>query len=139
MADRQLTKLLTELGQEVVIQPDGRSATRDELLAAALWDLALGGVFETPEGTPRFFRPDKQIAMFILERREGRMPVNSSTDGDKDKLTAAEKIDDLAKERINAEADAVEADSLDPLPGDSSDLDVPHYGPPGAQETDTES
>ena len=139
MADRRLTQLLTELGQEVVIHSDGRSATRDELLAAALWDLALGGIFETPKSGPRFFRPDKQIAMFILERREGRMPVNSSTDGDKDKLTAADKIDGLAKERINAEADAVEADALDAIPSDSSDLDVPDNGPPGAEETDTES
>lgn len=119
---RQLTRYLTELGGDVVVDRNGDSMTRDEALARALWDMALGGIEETTEGEKVYRRPDKSVAIFIMERREGRTPVTGPVD-EGARISAAEKIDELAKARINAEAD-----SLIPVSEPTPVVGVPDHG-----------
>lgn len=103
---RQLTRFLTELGSETIVTKDGESITRDQALAQTLWDLALGCEYEDDDGNAVYRHPDKAVAIFIMERREGRTPMTNATD-EGPRMTAADKIDELAKARINAEADSI--------------------------------
>ena len=128
---KRLTRLLVELGGDTVLDEQGVALTRDELLARTLWDLALGGMEESG-GEQRFRRPDKQIAMFLMERREGKTPVTVADENDSMVLT--EKLDDLSRSRLNSEADALLA-----VPGNAFGMDGPGDGSEDPEEPDEES
>lgn len=126
---RRLTTFLKELGGETIIGDDGKAITRDEALAKTLWDIALGQPYVDDEGKTRIRPPDKAVGMFIIERREGRIPMSVQS-GEQLGATAAAQIDDLALARLNAEADElVESTNRETNPGKSvpekgADLDV---------------
>ncbi len=110
---KRLTTFLTDMGSDVLILDDGTTATRDEMLAGQLWKMALGYVEDDGEGGQRIIKPDRSVAIFIFERREGRIPATARLD-EYSSISAEERVDELARARINAEADA-----LVPVPGDS--------------------
>ena len=83
------------------IVQDGEAITRDEALAQTLWNMALGSEYKNEDGKACFRLPDKSVAIFIVERREGRMPMTSQME-DSTGMSAADKVDELAKARINA-------------------------------------
>lgn len=128
---RRLMKLLVELGGDTIINEAGETITRDEALARTLWDLALGGIETGTGGETKFRRPDKQVAMFIMERREGKTPTAVADEGDT--FVIADRLDELARSRINSEADA-----LDAVPVDASGLDGPGDGPEDSEGPDAE-
>jgi hypothetical protein len=117
----RLTQLLAEKGQGLVTLPDGRVVKRDDALTELMWDAALGlVVVGQDEHGPVHAKPDTRMALAIFERREGKTP-NAIPD-DANAVTAADKVEEVAVNRINAQADAVvpvseQAENLD-LPGD---------------------
>ena len=118
---RRLTRFLADLGGEMIVQ-DGEAVTRDEALAQTLWNMALGSEYKNEDGKACFRLPDKSVAIFIVERREGRMPMTSQME-DSTGMSAADKVDELAKERINAAADSILA-----VPEPGTDVDMPEDG-----------
>lgn len=130
---RRLTGFLEELGGETIVTDDGDSVTRDEALAKTLWSLALGGTYKDEDGDEHFRHPDKAVAIFIVERREGRMPMTSQLDTQSG-MTASDRIDELARSRINSETDALcsGTDTLDSVSENKSSVDVPNNGDQGS-------
>ena len=103
---KRLTTFLTDMGSDVLILDDGTTATRDEMLAGQLWKMALGYTEEDGEGGQRIIKPDRSVAIFIFERREGRIPATARLD-EYSSISAEDRVDELARARINAEADAL--------------------------------
>ena len=114
---KRLSELLEEIGQEehddMHIMPDGtiqpRSVTKDEALARAIWDRALGceRVKKNGDGTEihHICPPDPKMQQFIIERREGKIVIPIEPGG----TTLLDKIDEIAK----AEANDLAEQSLD--------------------------
>lgn len=128
---KRLTQLLTDLGSDTVLDPaSGGATTRDELLARTLWDMALGGFVTDPDtGEQRFHRPDRSVAMFILERREGKTPT--AVQDESGRLSLPDRLTDLGRSRINSEADTLGA-----VPGDPGLLDGPDNGSEDSEDAD---
>lgn len=123
--NKRLTELLTELGGDYV---DGGEVTRDEALAQVLWDLALGYTYKDGDNKKQFVAPDRDIAKFIFERREGRVPTAAADD--RNVITATDKVSELACNRINSYTDeSLEADFADPVPEHTRPMAVPNLGP----------
>jgi len=83
---------------------DGEVVTREEALAILLYQKALGMEVVTKdlEGreTRTQFKPEAWAIQLIYERMEGK--TANAAEPETTKLTAAERIRGLAKERINA-------------------------------------
>lgn len=112
-SNRELTDALRATGAEIydtrIVGEDGeiRSITRYEALAELLWKKALGWIEEVDEKgdkgvmvrTKREHKPESWAAQLIYERWEGKTPVAMPEVGRG--LTAADRVRDLSKARIN--------------------------------------
>ena len=102
-----LSKYLEKIGEELsdltIAGNDGvvRPITKDEQLARAIWDQALGyeTVTENAEGHKchRVIAPDPKMMQFIIERREGKSLIPLDTKSAK----LLDKISALGKSRAN--------------------------------------
>lgn len=108
-SSRQLTIHLREMAAEVLTMDDeGNLLTRGEALAELLWKKALGHetVDEKTEEVT-YHKPEAWAISLIWERMEGKAPV--AIPDDKGVLTAADRINELVKSRINAMTEAAVA------------------------------
>jgi hypothetical protein len=118
---RQLTKHLRELAMEVeTIHPDtGALINRAEALADLLWKKALGFTeVDSRTGETTKYKPEAWAIQMIWERLEGKAPP--AIVDEQGGMTAAEKVSELARLRISAEADA-----SDSIPESEEDVDLP--------------
>lgn len=104
-----MTQLLEDLGADFVTLADGRTIARDQALAEQMWAAALGqiqaGVDE--HGQMSFSKPDVKLMLAIFERREGKTPLGIQDDSGR--MTAENKITEIARASINSEAEALES------------------------------
>ena len=135
----QLTKHLSALAAEYETTNDkGDPITRAELLALVVWKKALG--WTDPARMQGdivlvkevIHKPESWAIQLIYERIEGKAP-QAITD-EKGRLTAAEKVGELARSKLNAEANASLA-----VPCVSGPVDLSHNGARSPQESDAES
>lgn len=100
---KQLTGHLRQLAAEAHdwSEQDG-VITKGEALAALLWKKALGYSEEvdTPEGKKTVrIEPQAWAIQLVYDRMEGKTPV--AVEESETKVTAAEKVRELAKARLN--------------------------------------
>ena len=108
---QKLSDYLTSIGLEEtgIIDSDGtiKVLTNDELLAREVWKRALGYEAVTKNGdgveTHRIFAPCPKAQAFIFERREGKVV----TPTEETSITLVEKLDELIKSQVNAEAEKI--------------------------------
>jgi hypothetical protein len=104
-SSKALTGHLKRLASEAVtITDDGTPVTREEQLAKLIWDQALGYTEETrnEEGTlvKVYHKPTAWAQQYLYERIEGKAQVmQPDNEGG---MKAADKVRDLAKQRVNA-------------------------------------
>lgn len=115
---RELTNHLRELAAEVhdwIMEEDGEGKviTKGEALANLLWERALGydEVKIDDEGNEKRIRhePAQWAIQLVYERLEGRAP--QAVTEDETRRKAKDRVDELAKQRINALATAAADDS----------------------------
>ena len=105
ISQRSLTKHLAEMGQQIhTVDDNGDPITREQALAALLWNMALGYEEQTrdDEGNLKTVKhkPASWALQAIWDRREGRAaPTVMEDEG---RIKAADKVRDLAKNRVNA-------------------------------------
>ena len=104
-----LSAELRKLAAEVhTIDNNGDQVTREEALAAMIWKQALGWIEEVrdDDGTLRKVThpPVAWCQQFLFERIEGKAQVSTEQTGAK--VTAREKVGELARDRLNALAKA---------------------------------
>lgn len=107
LSGKHLTENLRRLSSEAIdITPTGDPITRADVLAQLIWKQALGWTEEGRDDLGNKFRkvhpPVGWCQQYLFERMEGRSPQASAeeTTG----IKAADKVRDLAKQRINAMA-----------------------------------
>lgn len=106
---RALTRHLNELGREVhTVNDAGDPITREEALARRLWDMALGWEEQTrdDEGNLKTVKhpPVAWAMQYVYDRKEGRTaPTVLEDEG---RVRAADKVRELAKDRVNQLASA---------------------------------
>lgn len=103
-SQRALTKHLTTIGAEAhTIDDAGNPITKEEALARLLWNKALGYEEQTrdDEGTLKTLKhkPESWAIQYIYDRREGRTAPTILED--EARVKAADKVRDLAKQRVN--------------------------------------
>lgn len=125
---KELTKFLRQLAVDVESSADdGTPQTKAECLARLLWQKALGYKAQEMRGegasramTEVYHPPESWAIQMIYERLEGKVANSAPEDGTR--TTAAERISDLSRQRINAMAGGVPAEpkklppKLRPLP-----------------------
>lgn len=136
---RSVTKYLRELADEAeTITDSGVTLTKAEVLARLLWKFALGWKETTYDPKTRRpigvtdHSPAKWAIDIVYNRLEGQVPhqvVDESRI-----LTAAEKVSELATERLNNAAEVAVTVS-----SDSDTVDGPNHGSKGAEGTDGKS
>lgn len=99
----KLNKLITKLGNEAyTLSDDGTPLTRFEALAKLVWDMALGYKTKDPKTDVETIHfPDKSFITMIYDRMEGKVPLATSVKGDKDRVSAAKKVSEQTKSRLN--------------------------------------
>lgn len=100
---KQLTLHLKQLAKEAhSIHDDGAVITRSEALATLVWSYALGWEEEDPDNKEKkiLHRPNRWAIELLWDRLEGK--VASGTDDDAGTMTAADKVGEQAKNRVNA-------------------------------------
>ena len=116
---RQLTQHLRELAAQAHdwSEEDG-AITKGEALARLLWKKALGykEVKVDDEGNEKEeWRPPESWAIqLVYDRMEGKTP--QAVTEDETRITAAEQVSELAKNRLTALADKLVAGSAPPPP-----------------------
>lgn len=103
-AGAALTKELKKLAVEVVEMDEGGSPlTREQVLARMIWRQALGWteVVRDDNGNKKEIKypPVAWCQQFLFERVEGKAAPVQAEAGQK--ITAAEKVSELARERAN--------------------------------------
>ena len=134
-----MTKFLRALAEEVETSLRDESSgefrliTRAEMLALVLWKKALGWIEpnKIKDGPEIVHKPESWAIQLIYERLEGRAP--QAVPDAKGHLTAADKIDELAKSKLNRTAEAVAA-----IPCTDSSVDRPDNGSEGPEGPETE-
>lgn len=116
---RSLTKHLNDLGRQVHdMLPDGTPVTREEALARLLWDMALGYKEQTrdDEGNLKeiVHKPVAWAMQAVWDRKEGRAAPTVLED--ENRVRAADKVRDLAKNRVNQLASAAAGPKPDAKP-----------------------
>lgn len=115
---KELTKHLRTLAMEAEgINPSGDTETKAEALARLLWKKALGySEVRQTEGGPREVScpPEAWAIQLVYERLEGKVAQSSPEEAGK--ITAAERVTDLARSRINGLTSTVATIAAKPLP-----------------------
>ena len=100
---KQLTLHLKQLSAEAhSVSDDGDVITRAEAMSLLLWDYALGWEEKDPDDPAKMVRhrPAQWAIQLIYDRLEGKAP--NAVDDKSGTMTAADKVSELAKNRINA-------------------------------------
>lgn len=126
---RHLTKCLRALAADPTIDDEGNPTTRAEKLARLLWKKALGG--ENPK-TGEFEPPAAWAIQLIYERMEGKAPAALSDDSGK--MTVAERVRELAVQRVNSLSEAIAA-----IPDSKGPVERPDNGNQDSEGPDEES
>lgn len=134
---KQLTKYLRELSSEAhTIDDEGTMITKGEALARLIWAKALGGMIpildDEGRSVMRFEKPATWAIELVYDRIEGKTPqtIEDHTGG----MTAADRVSELAKTRLNNEAEASLTVSKHPGP-----VDLPDNGVEGSEGPGSES
>lgn len=132
---RQLTQHLRELAVETETMTDeGELITRSEALAQLLWKKALGYketvVVKDKSDEIICHKPEAWAIQMIYERMEGKAPI--AIIDEKQQITAAEKISDLARTKLNQQAKAVVT-----VPEKNRSVDMPDNGSSSPKEPDS--
>ena len=106
---QQLTRHLREIAAECqTIDDEGNLITNGEALASMLWKKALGyhEAKTLADGTEKsvFVPPASWAIQLIYERMEGKAPI--AIPDDSKHQSAAAKVDELVRSRINSMSDA---------------------------------
>lgn len=104
---RELTKHLREMAVQAHDMLDsGEVHSKAEALAKILWDKALGYTKAEMRGSGAerkmedvYHPPEAWAIQLIYERLEGKVPQSAAEEAGK--MTAAERVTDLARNRIN--------------------------------------
>jgi len=100
---KELSKHLRELAIEAeTVTDSGDVITKAEALARLIWKKALGGpaLVQTPEGLKEVINlPESWAIQLIYDRLEGK--VAQSLPEEVGKRSAAEKVGELARSRLN--------------------------------------
>ncbi len=110
---KYLEKIGQELSNQTICGDDGviHPITKDEQLARAIWDQALGCdvVTVNVDGheSHKIFPPDPKMMQFIIERREGKL----TTPIDKKQANLLDRISDLNRSKANDAARQATNDS----------------------------
>ena len=104
-AKKLLSEELRKLGDEVVdVDDNGDGITRSQKLANLVWKYALGYTDEARDDKgfvkKKDYAPAPWAAQYIFERLEGKVP--QAVLDEVKKTTAADKVSNLAKSKINA-------------------------------------
>jgi len=129
---RQLTQHLRELAVESETMTDaGVIITKSEALAQLLWKKALGWKETNKEtGEVITYKPEAWAIQMIYERMEGKAPI--ALIDEKQQLTAAEKISDLARTKLNKQARTIVAVSKE-----DQSVDLSHNGSTSSERPDS--
>jgi len=119
---KELTKYLRQLAMEAESVADsGETITKAEALARLLWKKALGysqmewrGEADKRQMVEVYHPPESWAIQMIYERLEGKTP--QATVDEAGKLTAAERVSELSKTRINALAGVSSSSTGKPTP-----------------------
>lgn len=136
-SSRQLTQHLRELASDIhEMDEGGELFTKGQALAKLVFDKALGHEEKQIDDDGKekmvYHKPEAWAIQLIWERMEGKAP--QATPDDKKTLTAASKVGDLVKARINSLSEAAAA-----LPDSSGPVDLPQDGAEGSKGPDQES
>lgn len=106
---KELTKFLRQIAAEAqTLSDEGDTVTKAEALAKLLWMKALGYVEDRrgDDGKVKqiIHTPESWAIQLIYERLEGKVAPSAGEEGGK--ISAAEKVSDLNRNRINAMAGA---------------------------------
>lgn len=117
LSGRMLTNHLRTLaGEAHTVTNSGDPLTREQVLADLIWKQALGWTeeFRDDNGTliKKVHPPVAWAQQYLFERIEGRAPV--SIPENEGGLKAADKVSDLAKQRVNQRAKAAAGVSAGP-------------------------
>lgn len=109
LSGKQLTNHLRTLAEEMISVTDaGDPITRAQALADLIWKFALGWTEEYRDDNGTLVKkkhpPVAWAMQYLFERTEGRAPV--SMPENEGGLKAADKVSDLAKQRVNQRAKA---------------------------------
>ena len=101
---KNLNTLLEKIGSELHdAKINGDTVTKDEALIRTLWNKALGYVetIQDNNGANKEIRhkPERWAVELIYLRREGAVPTVQGED--RNRITAAEEVSQLAKDRLN--------------------------------------
>jgi len=108
---KEVTKFLRELAAEAhtISVEDGAVITKGEALARLLWDKALGYVEKKmdDEGneTEIPHEPASWAIQLVYDRMEGRVPQSITEEAGG--MTAAERVSEMSKRRLNDRATSV--------------------------------
>lgn len=115
---KELTKHLRLLAMEAEsVSDEGETITKAEALARLLWKKALGfAEMVMKEGSPKEVKnpPEAWAIQLIYERLEGK--VANTAPEEAGKITAAEKVSELARSRINNVLVGAAIPAVKPLP-----------------------
>lgn len=134
---RRLTQHLRDLAEQVeTFDEEGNTLTKGEVLAALLFKKALGWteriIVKGEDDKVIHHKPEAWAIQYIWDRIEGKAPLAVSDV--KQTLTAASKVDELVKARINSITDAVLA-----IPDSKGPVDLPDNGDESSEGPDEES
>ena len=134
-----LTKHLRALAAEIETTDNSFNLiTRAEMLAMVVWKKALGWIEPAKKQgevvlvKEVIHKPESWAIQLIYERLEGKAP--QATPDEKGRLTAAEKVTELVRTKLNAEAESVLS-----LPSPGGPVDLPNNRVESPQESDAES
>lgn len=108
---RALTRYLNEMGALVhTVDDEGNAISREQALADLLWKKALGYTEMTRDDDGNMkqmvHKSESWAMQYIFERREGKAPVALNTGDNEGRIKAADKVRELARERLNKLATA---------------------------------
>jgi len=117
--NKELTRHLRELAAEAHdMDEGGRVITKGEAMGILLFKKALGGKVRSIDDEGREteveLKPEAWAIQLIYDRMEGKTP--QALPENADRVTAKDKVSDLAKQRINAMAGATDLKTSGPPP-----------------------
>lgn len=134
---RRLTQHLRELAEQVeTFDEEGNTLTKGQVLATLLFKKALGWteriIVKGEDDKVIHHKPEAWAIQYIWDRIEGKAPL--AEPDVKQTLTAASRVDELVKKRINSFTDAALA-----ISGSKGSVDLPDNGDQSPEEPDKES
>jgi len=107
---QKLNRLLSDKIHEIGLEPhsciegedgDPIYLNRFDVLARSIWEYALGRTEKLKDGKEKKHLPSQWAINTILDRVEGKVLPQSTPDKEKDMPTAAEKVTELGRDKLN--------------------------------------